>query len=245
MSEIQSLGRGLRILDTLGETLDGASISELADQLGVDKGTASRLVSTLVQYGYAEKDENTRRFFPGNRVVVLSRSVLNRLPLREAAKPFLKELMERTGECAHLAVFSQGKALYIDQVESPATLRVNAQVGTMNPLHCTALGKVILAFCGADIPSELESFTPATIIDKSRLKAQIEQIFQRGYAVDDQEFDTGVRCIAAPVFDFRGKGIASIGISGPASRITAAKVNPLAKIVSGIARGLSDRMIRS
>jgi IclR family acetate operon transcriptional repressor len=245
MIEIQSLGRGLRILDALGKATDGATLSDLTAILEVDKGTASRLVSTLVSYGYAERDETTRRIFLGSRVVTLSRSVLNRLPLREAAKPFLRELMERTGECAHLAVFSQGKALYIDQVESPATLRVNAEVGTMNPLHCTALGKVILAFCGAKISPNLESFTPATIIDPSRLIIQIEQILKQGYAVDDQEFETGVRCIAAPVFDFRGKGIASIGISGPASRVTPDRINPLAEIVVGIAGDLSNRMIRS
>ncbi len=106
-------------------------------------------MSTLARYGYAEKDELTRRFHLGPQVVSLSRSLLTRLPLREAAKPYLRQLMERTGECAHLAVAAQGKVLYIDQVESPATLRVNAQVGTLNPLHCTALGKVLLAFGGS------------------------------------------------------------------------------------------------
>jgi IclR family KDG regulon transcriptional repressor len=244
MSEIQSLGRGLRILDTLGQTSEGASISELAELLGVDKGTASRLVATLVQYGYAEKDESTHRFHPGSRVVALSRSVLNRLPLREAAKPFLKELMEKTGECAHLAVCSQGKALYIDQVESPATLRVNAQVGTMNPLHCTALGKILLAFCDAPFPTDLEKHTPQTITAPGELRAHLEQVRQLGYAMDDQEFDLGVRCLAAPVYDFRGKGVASIGISGPASRITPAKVANLAEIVTGVAKEFSARLIR-
>ncbi len=141
MAEIQSLARGLLILDLLSQSPDGASITELAEALSIDKGSASRLVATLANSGYAEKDEVSRRFHLGPQVVALSRSVLTRLPLREAAKPYLRQLMERTGECAHLAVAAQGKALYIDQVESPATLRVNAQVGTMNPLHCTALGK--------------------------------------------------------------------------------------------------------
>ena len=243
MIEIQSLGRGLRILDALGEATDGATLSDLTTLLEVDKGTASRLVSTLVSYGYAERDETTRRIFLGSRVVTLSRSVLNRLPIREAAKPFLRELMERTGECAHLAVFSQGKALYIDQVESPATLRVNAQVGTMNPLHCTALGKILLAFCGAPFPEKLEKHTPHTIYDPDALKKHIEQVRQWGFATDDEEFDAGVRCIAAPVFDFRGKGIASIGISGPSTRINPSRVAVLAEIVTGVAKDLSARMI--
>jgi DNA-binding IclR family transcriptional regulator len=242
MSEIQSLARGLKILDLLGQAADGISITELAETLQVDKGSASRLVSTLARYGYAEKDEVTRRYHLGPQVVGLSRSVLTRLPLREAAKPFLRQLMERTGECVHLAVPAQGKALYIDQVESPATLRVNAQVGTMNPLHCTALGKALLAFGAVEIPSTLERFTPKTIKSKRALQEHLEETRQIGYAVDDEEFDPGVRCVAVPVFDFRGKAIGAIGISGPATRITPERLSSLAAIVVEIGQALSERM---
>jgi DNA-binding IclR family transcriptional regulator len=226
----------------LGQNPDGASITELAEILDVDKGSASRLVSTLAHYGYAEKDEVTRRYHPGPQVVSLSRSVLTRLPLREAAKPFLRQLMERTGECAHLAVPAQGKVLYIDQVESPATLRVNAEVGTMNPLHCTALGKALLAFGNIAMPTELVRFTTNTIRSKRTLAQHLEQVRQSGYAVDDEEFDPGVRCIAVPVFDFRGKLVGSIGISGPSSRVTPEKLPTLAAIVVEIGKALSERL---
>ena len=242
MAEIQSLARGLKILDILCQAQDGVSITELADRLGVDKGSASRLVATLVNYGYAEKDGQTRRFHLGPQVVPLSRSVLARLSIREVAKPFLRELMERTGECVHLAVPAQGKVLYIDQVESPATLRVNAQVGTLNPLHCTALGKALLAFGDLELPPLLESFTPHTLIDPARLRKNLEQVRAQGYAVDDEEFDLGVRCIAVPVFDFRGKATGSIGISGPATRITQERLPELAASVIEIGKALSERM---
>jgi IclR family KDG regulon transcriptional repressor len=242
MAEIQSLARGLQILDILSQAQDGVSITELAGTLGVDKGSASRLVATLVRHGYAEKDGQTRRFHLGTRVVTLSRSVLTRLPLREAAKPYLRQLMERTGECAHLAVPSQEKMLYIDQVESPATLRVNAQVGTLNPLHCTALGKVMLAFGDLDLPRVLESFTAHTLTDPDRLLKNLEQIRSQGYAVDDEEFDLGVRCIAVPVFDLRGKAVASMGISGPATRITHERLPGLASTVVEIGKALSERI---
>jgi IclR family transcriptional regulator, KDG regulon repressor len=242
MSEIQSLARGLKILELLGQTQEGISITELAETLGVDKGSASRLVSTLARYGYAEKDEVTRRFQLGPRVVSLSRSVLARLPLREAAKPFLRQLMERTGECAHLAVPAQGKVLYIDQVESPATLRVNAQVGTLNPLHCTALGKVLLAFGDLKLPASLDAFTPHTLVDPGLLRKALERVRLWGYAVDDEEFDAGVRCIAAPVFDFRGKAVGSIGISGPSTRVTPERLPELAANVVEIGKALSERM---
>jgi IclR family KDG regulon transcriptional repressor len=242
MNEIQSLARGLKILDLLGQSQDGISITELAEILSVDKGSASRLVSTLARYGYAEKDEVTRRYHLGSQVVSLSRSVLTRLPLREAAKPFLRQMMERTGECAHLAVPAQGRVLYIDQVESPATLRVNAQVGTMNPLHCTALGKALLAFGDVEIPDTLERYTPQTIKSKRALQQHLDEIRQTGYAVDDEEFDNGVRCIAVPLFDFRGKAVGSIGISGPASRVTHERLPELAATVIEIGKALSERM---
>ena len=242
MAEIQSLARGLKILEILSQAQDGVSITELAEQLDVDKGSASRLVATLAGYGYAEKDEQTRRFHLGAQVVSLSRSVLARLPLREAAKPFLRQLMGRTGECAHLAVPAQGKVLYIDQVESPATLRVTAQVGTLNPLHCTALGKILLAFGDLEIPAMLETFTTHTLVDPGRLRENLEQVRSQGYAVDDEEFDLGVRCIAVPVFDFRGKAVGSIGISGPATRVTPERLPELAAGVVEIGKALSERM---
>jgi IclR family KDG regulon transcriptional repressor len=242
MAEIQSLARGLKILDILSRRHEGVSITELAKELGVDKGSASRLVATLATHGYAEKDQQTRRYHLGPRVVTLSRSVLTRMPLRETAKPFLIQLMERTGECAHLAVPAQGQVLYIDQVESPATLRVNAQVGTLNPLHCTALGKALLAFADLELPPRLESFTPHTITDHGQLRAALEQVRAQGYAVDDEEFDIGVRCIAVPVFDFRRKAVGSIGISGPASRVTPERLTELARHVLEIGLALSERM---
>jgi DNA-binding IclR family transcriptional regulator len=168
--------------------------------------------------------------------------VLTRLPLREAAKPYLRQLMERTGECTHLAVPAQGKVLYIDQVESPATLRVNAQVGTMNPLHCTALGKALLAFGDVEIPATLGRYTPQTIKSRRALQQHLDEIRQVGYAVDDEEFDLGVRCIAVPIFDFRGKVVGSIGISGPSSRVKRERLPELAAIVIEIGKALSERM---
>jgi DNA-binding IclR family transcriptional regulator len=158
------------------------------------------------------------------------------------AKSFLHALMERTGECVHLAVPAQGKVLYVDQVESPATLRVNAQVGTMNPLHCTALGKALLAFGDLSVPTTLEAFTPHTLTDPDQLRKNLEQVRAQGYAVDDEEFDLGVRCIAVPVFDFRGKAAASIGISGPATRVTLERLPELAAIVVEVGQALSERM---
>jgi IclR family KDG regulon transcriptional repressor len=243
MTEIQSLARGLKILDLLAQEQDGISITELAVTLGVDKASASRLVSTLARYGYAEKDEKSRRYHLGLQVVSLSRTLLSRLPLRDSAEPFLRQLMERTGECAHLAVPAQGKVLYIDQVESPATLRVNAQVGTMNPAHCTALGKIFLAFGGLELPLSLDSYTPRTISDLHALRSHLDEVRSKGFAVDDEEFELGVRCIAVPVYDYNAKLIGSVGISGPSARMTQERLPDLIAAVRAVGKSISDRMI--
>ncbi|MBE0688572.1 MAG: helix-turn-helix domain-containing protein, partial [Anaerolineae bacterium] len=118
MTIIQSLARGLEILDLLADAEQGMGIGEFANHLNVDKSSASRLLHTLASYGYAEQDADTRRFTLGPRIVTLSNRLLNRMPLRDHAHPFLRRLTHETGECSHLAILSQGKALYIDQVES-------------------------------------------------------------------------------------------------------------------------------
>jgi len=243
VSEIQSLARGLKLMELLAASPDDVGVTELANEMGIDKSSVSRLVQTLATYGYAEQDPVSRRYRLGPQIVRLSRSLLTRMPLRDEAKPFLRDLVNRTGECAHIAILSQGKALYIDQVESPASLRVTTGVGTLAPLHCTALGKCLLAFDpAAALPEEMRAFTPRTITDAETLRRHLEQVRQQGYAVDDEEYDFGVRCVAAPIVDYRGKTVGAIGISGPAGRVTLESIAGFADIVKQAGRGLSDRL---
>jgi IclR family KDG regulon transcriptional repressor len=242
LAEIQSLARGLKILELLAVTENGVGVTELADELGVDKSSASRLMQTLANYGFAEQDADTRRYHLGPQIVRLSRSVLTRMPLRDQAKPFLRQLVERTGECSHLAILAQGQALYIDQVESPSSLRVTTGVGTLAPLHCTALGKVMLAFSHEPLPEEMPVFTPRTISDRETLRAHLDQTRRQGYAIDDEEYEYGVRCVAAPVFDFRGKVVGAIGISGPAGRIGLDRLAQFGAIVAAVSQALTDRL---
>ncbi len=240
--EIQSLARGLRILELMAAPEHGVTITDLADELGVDKASASRLVQTLVKYGYAEKYEDTRRYHLGPQVVVLSRRLITRMPLRQQAKPYLDQLVQRTRECAHLAILAQGQALYIDQEESPSTLRVSTEVGTLAPLHCTALGKVLLAFGKAPLAAGCKAYTLRTITNPEQLRVHLDQVVSQGYATDDEEYEYGIRCIAAPVFDFRSKLVAAIGVSGPAARVTLERIPAMAEIVTEVAKRLSDSL---
>lgn len=242
MSEIQSLARGLRILDILGMADDSVGITELAAQLEMDKSSVSRMMQTLASYGYAEQDPGTRRYRLGPQVVALGQALLTRMPLRDMAKPFLHQLVELTGECAHLGILAQGQVLYIDQVESPATLRVNTGVGTLAPLHCTALGKCLLAFDGAPVPAVLEPFTARTITDHKALEVHLSQTRRQGYAIDDEEYSYGVRCVAVPVYDHQARVVGAVGISGPAGRIGLERLPALAAQVREVGEALSNRL---
>lgn len=242
MSEIQTLARGLVVLERLADAPNGLGITELAEEFGVDKGNMSRLLKTLASYGFAEKDEDSRKYILGPQIVRLSRIVLTRMPLRETAKPYLKELVVATGECAHLAIAAQGQALYIDQEESPSSLRVTTGVGTLAPLYCTALGKVLLSFAHAPLPDNLPAYTVRTITDPALLQHHLEQVRNQGYAVDDEEYEIGVRCIAVPVFDYRDKCVAAVGISGPTSRLTLEMLPRASQVVQDIGKSLSLRL---
>jgi DNA-binding IclR family transcriptional regulator len=242
MSEIQTLARGLQIINALADAQDGLSITELAERFATDKGNMSRFLQTLANYGFAEKASDTRRYYLGPQVVRLSRSLLTRMKLRAVAKPFLDELVRATGECAHLAILAQGQALYIDQAESPSALRVTTGVGTMSALHCTALGKILLAFANAPIAENLDAFTIRTITDPGTLQAHLERVRKQGYAIDDEEFEAGVRCIAVPVCDYRERCVAAIGVSGPVSRMPLESLPKVAQIVQEIGQTLSARL---
>ena len=132
--------------------------------------------------------------------------------------------------------------LYIDQVESAASLRVNAEVGSLAPLHCTALGKAMLAFGRIPLPQAMERFTENTITSVDGLRKNLEVVREQGFALDNEEFDLGVRCIAAPIFDYREKVIGSIGISGPVTRMTAKAMPHFAELVIKVSHNLSEKM---
>lgn len=242
MAEIQSLARGLKILNLLEHSRNGMGTTEVANQLDIDKSSASRLLHTLAKYGFVEQDADTARYLLGPQLVTLGQHLLNRITLRDHARPYLHELVDKTGECAHLAIQAQRQALYIDQVESTAALRVESEIGTLSPLYCTALGKVLLAFGDVILPDKLKSYTHRTLIDRSTLETQLAQTCKRGYAIDDEEYNYGVRCVAAPVYDHQSRLVGAIGISGPAARVTLERIDEFGAVVRSTAKALSTRL---
>lgn len=242
MDGIQSLARGLHVLDLIANSERSLGVTELAQELGIDKSSVSRLVKTMVNFGYLQLEPGSRRYTLGKRLYHIGWQMLNLMPMRQYARPYLYRLVQETGECAHTAVYAEGKALVIDDVETETTLRVVSGTGRMIPLHCTALGKVMLAFCEVPMPKELAPFTDRTLTNFEAVNAHLEQVCQRGYALDDEEYDAGIRCLAAPIYNHFGIAIAAIGISGPSVRVTHERIPVFAERVMYAARELSTEL---
>ena len=185
------------------------------------------------------KDPESRRFLVGPKMKSLVDISSEARPLKAILMPLLQKLMEHTGENSHVAVYSQEKCLVVADIESTAQLRVVSGEGRLIPNHCTAIGKCLIAFGDYPLPRELNAHTPRTISSRDQLKLHMEQIRSRGFAMDDEEHEYGVRCMAAPVYNKAGKAIASIGISGPTVRVTLDKVPELSKVVMQAGADLS------
>ena len=251
MDTVQALERGLGILDLLTEAdADpmrrgrGVPLQVLADELGVHKSSALRLVHTLIAAGYAAPAEGS-----GYRLGTALRrdapSSIDSARLKRAARPFLEDLVDRTGECAHLAVADSGRALVLDDVETTAPLRVVPVSGRHVALHCTSAGKALLAFGLAEIPRTLPRRTPRTITSRAALEEHLAVIREAAYAYDDEENDTNTRCISAPVFGSGGTPIGCIGIDAPSVRLTADRIPAAAAHVVLVARRLSEALGRA
>jgi len=245
---VQSLDRGLKILDYLSEKTEYISLSELTSYIKLNKSTVYRIMKTLTGKGYARQDAKTRMYSLGPKIFNLSRSLSNMLSLEKEATPFLKDLMKRTGESSHLAALFENMATFISRENSLEVLAINTEVGRREPLHCTALGKVLLAYLSDDESkviidkNEFKKFTTNTITKVTDLRKELDKVKMRGYAVDDEEYKHGVRCIASPVYNADGVVVAAMGISGPSSRMTKTKLPALSKIVSEVGLNLSSAL---
>lgn len=245
---VQSLDRALAILEELSRHESGLGVTDIGSILGLHKSTVHRLLYTLMVRGYVEKDIETEKYRLGLKVVELGQIRLENTEIRAEARPYLVKLMEQTNETVHLCILENGEVVYIDKVESSNTVRMYSRIGRRAPMHCTGVGKAIAAFLGEEevrrIVREkgLPRKTDTTITELDELLKHFEIIRKQGYAIDDEEHDYGIRCVAAPVRDYKGDVIASISVSGPSMRITKERINDLAAKVIETALNISKRL---
>jgi IclR family KDG regulon transcriptional repressor len=247
-STVQSLDRGLQLLELLSLADEPQGLPEMADVLEVDRSTVHRLLATLLQRGFVQQDPESRRYVMGLKMVELSRRAIDRLSPRLVSKPYLKQLVQQTGESANLAILAGGQAICIEHEPSPSALAVTNEIGAVFALHATACGKVLIAALPPDeqrelVEADLDSgFTPRTITDLAALQVHLQHVQQQGYAVDDEERYIGARCVAAPVRGLSGKVVAAISLSGPAMRMTLDMIPLVSRQVMHIASAISAEL---
>lgn len=223
---VQTIERVDQLLGILGKATQALSLGELAEAVGLPKGTTHRLLSSLIYFNYAQQDPVGRGYRLGFKLVTLGNYLLDQIDLRKVAQPHLLELAQRTEETANLTVLDQGEALYIDKIQlSSSGLHMSASIGYRAPLHCSAMGKVLLAhqpdaMIDRIISRGLPRRTAKTITDGDRLKTHLQTVRSEGYALDDEEHSDGVRCVAAPIRNMHGEVVAAISVSAPAVRVT-------------------------
>ena len=225
---VQTIERTSLILDILGRSPQGLSIGELSEKTGLPKGTTHRLLTSLAYFDHVRQDSKTKNYHLGFKLVELGNLLLNHLDYRTEAQPILVELAERTKETVHMVILDRSEVLYVDKVDAgqhAGGLRMASMLGSRIPTHCSAVGKVMLAFLPEERLVEivrekgLPRRTENTITDIEELKTHLQQIREQGYALDDEENEKGVKCIGAPIRDQSGKVIAAISISVPGIRI--------------------------
>ena len=218
-------------------------MSQVQQEVHLSPSTAHRLLQTLIDQQYAVQNESSKRYGPGPRLLVIAEQAKGNLRFnpRATVRPFLHELASETGESVNFAVPQNGEIVYVEQVPSPRRVRMFTEVGHRAPLYCTGAGKAILAHLPAHDADAylsdvvLEPRTPTTVTSSDRLHKDLRSARQRGFAIDNQEFEQGVRCVAAPVMDTLGTCVGAISVSGPASRLTLQQAQELGPKVAAVA----------
>ncbi|MEW6522742.1 MAG: IclR family transcriptional regulator [Bacillota bacterium] len=236
-NRVQSVDRALALLEALAEVGNAAGLVELSERVDLDASTAHRLLQTLQARGFVRQEEGTRRYSLGLRAFEVGNAVDFVNELRHASRPVLETLAERSQETTNMVIRSGWKASIIEYWPGQHFLRVQAEVGRVMPLHATASGKVLLAACA---PDEIEAFlrqgrlaalTPRTVTSPDEIRQDQQWVRAHGYAVDDEEFETGVRCVAAPVRNRDGRVVAAVSISGPTVRMQSGELNQYIQMV--------------
>jgi DNA-binding IclR family transcriptional regulator len=245
---VGSLLHGLEILEMFDRQRDVIGIGEMSRHLGLHRSTASRLAATLASAGYLEPVGEPGRYRLAGKLVVLGELASPAADVRGVALPFLTQLVEQLGETGHLAVLEGNEAVTVDVVDGWHSVRMHSWVGKRSPAHCSSMGKALLADLGDDdvdalYPgAALEARTANTITDLGRLKRHLAEVRRTGYAVDWQELEVHLCCVAAPVFARSGRAVASISVSGPDSRINEVTVASIAAGVRRAAWDISQRL---
>ena len=243
---VQSIGRAFAILEEVARNREGISLAELAKRVGLHNSTTFHLVKTMASLGYVRQIKDTKRYRIGRPLFALAAGALDDIEMVSMATPVLDDLSRETGESSHFATRMSDAVVVMARTPGPGAFQLTERMGVVRPAYCTALGKVILAALRPDQLEryldrvELKPLTQNTITERGRLLQEIAEIRSAGIAFDDCEFDSELRCAAMPIFDFSGKVVGAIGISGPVWRLSIQALRSRARSLEAAAKRLSE-----
>lgn len=239
--------RALKVLEALAESRDALSAAEVADIIGAERTTAYRMLMTLIEAGYVVRDQRARAYRLGYKVLTLGRALLSGNEKIELVAACLREISAQTGEAAHYSVLERDCVVLVQRALGTQRVKIDFQIGDRAPLHCTSIGKVLLAYQEPDLIEaalllSMPRLARNTITDPARLRAELRKVRAQGYAYDDLEFADDMRCVAVPVIEKDGRVVSGISLSGPASRYSKQKLRELRDCAMEAARELSRKL---
>jgi DNA-binding IclR family transcriptional regulator len=246
MSErlIQSIERAADVLELFLTTSPELSVKEISEKLQLSKSTVHGIIKTLEHRGYLQQNPEDLKYKLGIKLFTLGNFVGKHLDIGNIARPIIRDLANELNETVHLVTLQRDEVVYIEKVEGPRALTIYSHIGKRAPVHCTGVGKAILAYLSEkDVDrlllseASLEAFTEYTLTDVHEIKKQLVSVRETGYAVDDEEIELGLKCIAAPIFNHKGNVIASISCAAPKMRLDE---EMLPKVIAGIKRAASE-----
>jgi DNA-binding IclR family transcriptional regulator len=246
-TRLSSVANAIRLLNSFSGEEDELGITTLAARLRLAKSTVHRLAATLTGAGFLEQNADNGKYRLGVALFELGALVRRRMDVANEARPRLRELLEKTGETVQLGIVDHQSVLYVYEMESPRAIRMAAAVGARAPLHCTAVGKVLLAFQAPEYVREviergLTAYTSRTLTRRDALLAMLEEVRLREHAVDDEESESGLRAIAAPVRNHAGSVIAALGVAAPVQRMSKKVMQACVPSVIDAANAVSARL---
>ncbi len=225
MPIIQSVERALQILDLFNEQATELKITEISKQMGLSKSTLHSLLKTLRLHGYIDQNPENDKYRLGMKLVERGHFVVGSMDIRQKAKGWLTELSRHTGQTTHLGILDGREGVYIEKIEGKLAAIAYSRIGRRLPVHATAIGKVLIAWLSeAELTALLEdyqytAFTPSTLTTREALLAALAQTRAQGYALDSEENEQGVRCVAVPVWNHESRVIAALSLSTLTARV--------------------------
>jgi IclR family transcriptional regulator, KDG regulon repressor len=245
--DITALQRGLRLLHLFSESPRGLTAKQVAALSRLPVSTVHRFLANLVTAGFLNRDgEGTHHL--GIACFSIGQAAVGQLDIRRLSLPYLRELNQQTRETIHLTVRHGLSAVYVEKLDSPEPVRIHSRIGAAVPLHCTAVGKVMLAYLTPEEQDriisqiDLKRLTPNSVGNVQELKTELYRVRKNGYACDLEEHELHIRCVAAPIWDHTGSVQSSVSITAPTLRMPVTRLRQLAPLIQAAGLNISTEL---